>query len=275
MDHQQQHHHHHPTSYQNSKSQSMALPSGAEEFVSLKCDDEILVSTGDGKSGASTAARRLKIPMIVALSLWLVVITVELSPLLLIVGDDTEQSSLGGGFQDDDTDNGNDNDNDNEQKDDDDDRFEVLLGSASFAEIVFGIRPCSIEECASSPCDNTEHTRFSCLSLQHNTRVRGGCGATPWTNQICADQCDASGCARLLQTPITAANSNGSNKVDHCNVKCPKQWCERRRLCGTETVSYQCMVGASMYGCSADKYEWTVRSNESDCSACCNTTSCS
>jgi len=253
----------------------MALPSGAEEFVSLKCDDEILVSTGDGKSGASTAARRLKIPMIVALSLWLVVITVELSPLLLIVGDDTEQSSLGGGFQDDDTDNGNDNDNDNEQKDDDDDRFKVLLGSASFAEIVFGIRPCSIEECASSPCDNTEHTRFSCLSLQHNTRVRGGCGATPWTNQICADQCDASGCARLLQTPITAANSNGSNKVDHCNVKCPKQWCERRRLCGTETVSYQCMVGASMYGCSADKYEWTVRSNESDCSACCNTTSCS
>lgn len=267
--------HHQHTSYQKPKGQSIALPSGAEEFVSFKCDDEILVSTRGGKSGVSSAVGRLKIPMIVALSLWLVVITVELSPFLLIVGD-KEQSSLRGSFQDDDDDG-----DDNVQKDDDDDSFEVLLGSASFAEIVFGIRPCSMEECASSPCDNTEHTRFPCLSLRHNAKIRGGCGATPWTDEICADQCDASGCARLLQKPITAAtwnasNSNNSNnKVDHCNVKCPKQWCERRRLCGTETTSYQCMVGVSIYGCSADKYEWTVRSNESDCSACCNTTSCS
>eukprot|EP00536_Pseudo-nitzschia_multiseries_P014404 jgi/Psemu1/291427/fgenesh1_pg.697_\ len=119
--------------------------------------------------------------------------------------------------------------------------------------------------------------------------MRGGCGPTPWTREICADQCDGSGCAYLLQRTSSStsssvegqdhdhdSNRNRNRSNDHhCNVDCPKQWCERRRLCGSELTPYQCTVGDSIYGCSADKYEWTVRSSETDCSACCNTSTCS
>lgn len=40
------------------------------------------------------------------------------------------------------------------------------------------------------------------------------------------------------------------------------------------TVPYQCTSGDWMYGCSADKYEFTIRSGADECSSCCNTNMC-
>lgn len=255
-------------SYQNPERQSMALPSGAEAIVSLRSDDEILMSSRE-KSTKSTIIGRLNIPMMVALMLWVMLITVELSPFALIIrgGNDPHAAGAGKGSV--------------VSQEDDDDEYSVkgLWGStASLSDLVFGIRPCSLEECVSSPCEDPESTRFACLSLQHDKQARGGCGAVPWTKTICADQCDASGCSWLLREKIDASQlqqpGSDENVVEDCDTECPKHWCERNRLCGAEAAPYQCTTGLSIYGCSADMYEWTVRSTDTDCSACCNTNFC-
>mmetsp|Transcript_22768 Transcript_22768/g.63292 ORF Transcript_22768/g.63292 Transcript_22768/m.63292 type:complete len:270 (-) Transcript_22768:971-1780(-) len=268
----------HHISYQNPENESRSVPTGADDATPLNVRDEMLFSPRV-EASSPTTKRGMKIPMVVALVFWVAIMTLELSPFLLILRSNEAAGSATSFPNDNGGDGGDDDD------DDDDNAFGALWGSsASFAEIVFGIRPCSIEECISSPCQDSKSTRFACLTLQHNTNVRGGCGATPWTHEVCADQCDASVCAyrlsKLEDSSLTessngSSNSNSNIPVDHCDVECPKQWCERKRLCGSEIAPYQCTVGDSIYGCSADKFEWTVRSNEVDCSSCCNTSSCS
>ena len=176
------------------------------------------------------------------------------------------------------------------------------------------IRSCTIEECTSSPCgggggsgsdDAAETTAtstpFDCLSLRYNFSVRGGCGGTPWTTDICAVQCDATNCIELLKeaaSSMTSSSGRSSSSTsttsttttdtttititEDCDVDCPIDWCEKKMLCGggggattsVNNASYQCTGGSSMYGCSLDKYQWTVRSSISDCSSCCKTTTC-
>ena len=177
------------------------------------------------------------------------------------------------------------------------------------------IRSCTIEECTSSPCDGggsgsedeaaaettLSATPFDCLSLRYNFSVRGGCGGTPWTTDICAVQCDATNCIELLKeaaSSMTSSSGRSSSSTsttsttttdtttititEDCDVDCPMEWCEKKMLCGggggattsANNASYQCTGGSSMYGCSLDKYQWTVRSSISDCSSCCKTTTC-
>ena len=162
---------------------------------------------------------------------------------------------------------------------------------AFVAVAVTSVRSCTVEECLSSPCDDqdimisssrerTIPRPYNCLSLRRNDSVRGGCGETPWTKDVCAVQCDATDCGELL-------NEIDGEPVDddkpvlihpdpplHCDVDCPKEWCETGRLCGGGDAAYQCTSGASVFGCSSDRYQWTVRSTEADCSSCSKATTC-
>lgn len=244
-----------------------ALPGGEDEELALLQTDAMLMpgSPITGNSRTTSAASRIKVPILVAMSLWLVIMAVELSPFLFIVRTGHQEATHAN----------------TSRKDDDDDAYDALWGSSVYFG-VFGIRMCTLDECASSPCQKAKSAPFACLSLQHSDHVRGGCGANPWTNEICAEQCDATGCSHLLKNAKALAKKNKkkhredrTHVVDHCDVECPKEWCGQQRLCGDENASYQCTTGVSIYGCSSDKYQWTVRSSEADCSACCKTTSCS
>jgi hypothetical protein len=100
---------------------------------------------------------------------------------------------------------------------------------------------------------------------------------------VCSDQCDAINCDKLLvhyhaqqqqQHSSPQQESTATATPKDCDVECPTHWCHRHRLCGDMTVPYQCTSGDWMYGCSADKYEFTIRSGADECSSCCNTNLC-
>ena len=223
------------------------------------------------RSATRNQPRRIQASLLVGLALWLVIMTAELSPFLFMIAT--------GGYKDEVNIESASLAKKDAADDDDDDALHALWGSTSTAyNGVYRIRQCSLNECLSSPCNHdAESTPFVCLALKHNESVRGGCGARPWKPEICSEQCDAVGCARLLgRQHVPKKEANTTNKKDGCDVECSKLWCKRNRLCGDgENAPYQCTAGLSMYGCSADKFEWTLRSTETECSSCCKTTSCS
>jgi hypothetical protein len=133
-----------------------------------------------------------------------------------------------------------------------------MLGSSAAK-----VASCTLEECYSSNCDQTL-APFTCL--MNNGGPHGGCSATPWITGTCEKQCDLTGCSKL----------SIPNDVRDCNVPCGKEWCDSagERLCPSD-VSYQCLAGAAAFGCSFDKYQWSLRSSSATCSSCCNTDTCS
>jgi hypothetical protein len=249
------------TGLHNNDSNNMSAANGTEDLALLRNHHEMTNSESFKTSERTTTStrnpRRIQTSLLVGLAIWLVVMTAELSPFLFMIAtggyEDIGSTSLA-------TDAG----------DDDDDALHALWGSTAYHG-VYNIRECSLNECLSSPCHDAPSTPFVCLALKHNEQVRGGCGARPWTPEICSNQCDAVGCARLLERQHIPKER--AAKKD-CDVECPKQWCKRNRLCGDESSPYQCTTGLSMYGCSSDRFEWTLRSTETECSSCCKTTSC-
>jgi len=208
--------------------------------------------------GSSKETRpRVRIPLLVGIVLWIMVMLFELSPILFFVSEsDTmslESNSTDTGLMD-------------------DDDFEHFLPNSSVYLGVYNTRPCSFEECISSPCRDAKSTPFDCLALKHNKSIRGGCGRSPWRSDTCFDQCNAIGCDVLLQ--YESEKKKTTSRDTDCDVECPKFWCSQDRLCGDGSIPYQCIAGRSKFGCSVDKYEWTLRSTESECSSCCKTTSC-
>lgn len=122
------------------------------------------------------------------------------------------------------------------------------------------VTPCSFQECASSNC-NAEVAPYTCLF--HNGGPHGGCSPTPWLEGTCTTQCDMTGCDDL----------DIPDDVADCSGDCEEDWCAMGRLCGDD-IPYQCTDGASAFGCSADKYQWTFRVSHAACSSCCKVTSC-
>ena len=236
---------------------------GTEELALLKSNHEITNSESSSEE-ASKKSKGFRVSLLMGVGLWLVLMAAELSPFLFLVGESQQSVSA---------------------SDDDDDSLSALWGS-SIISSVYNVRRCSVEECLASPCQDSSSTPFVCLALKHNKKVRGGCGQSPWAFDICSDQCDTTGCSILLEryeSSVAAAAKGGNrprlrvdaNNQDDCDVECPRQWCRKNRLCGDdENAPYQCTSGLSVYGCSSDKFEWTLRSSEAECSSCCKTTSC-
>jgi hypothetical protein len=139
-------------------------------------------------------------------------------------------------------------------------------GSSTQADMLLGAshhttaRACTFDECVASTC-NQKLAPFTCLF--HNGGPHGGCSATPWTLETCDEGCDLSGCADL-DIPDDAPD---------CDEPCTEDFCNLGRLCGPE-VPYQCTSGASTFGCSADKYMWTLRVAKTSCGSCCNIKYC-
>ena len=123
-------------------------------------------------------------------------------------------------------------------------------------------RACTFDECFASSCDK-ELAPFTCLL--HNGGPHGGCSATPWTLETCDDGCDLGGCDDL----------DIPDDADDCDVECTEEFCDQQqqRLCGPE-VPFQCTSGSSTFGCSRDKYLWTLRVAKTSCGSCCNVMYC-
>ena len=202
--------------------------------------------------------RRIAIPVAVGLALWMVVLLFELSPIFILMSvSDSETTRFAP----------------NSTIDSDDDDFSDALRSPSYLG-VYRTRTCSLEECLSSPCRDAASAHFVCLSLTHNQQVRGGCGSTPWRPEVCRDQCNAIVCEHLLGFYEQEKRLAAAPLHSDCDVECPKHWCRQQRLCGDDSDPYQCTEGESKYGCSADKFKWTLRSTDDVCSSCCKATSC-
>lgn len=248
--------------YGSFRSETRAVRTYATEDVALLRNNEMAnsesSSDGDSNTGVS---RRIRMSLLAGMALWLVVMAAELSPFLFLVSTDEYQSAGGS------------KDIDDEYDDDDDDALHALWGST-----VYNIRMCSVEECLSSPCLNSSSTPFVCLALKRNEKIRGGCGRTPWAFDICSDQCNTAGCPHILGLVDAASSPLSTHNLrakEDCDTECPVEWCRKKRLCGDgDNAPYQCTSGLSVFGCSADKFEWTIRSSEEECSSCCKTTSC-
>jgi hypothetical protein len=134
-----------------------------------------------------------------------------------------------------------------------------LLGSVKSTH---SISPCTFKECSESRC-NANVAPYTCLF--HNGGPHGGCSAVEWTKDTCTKQCDLTNCDSL-EIP---------KDVPDCGVPCGDEWCASfpDRLCGAK-VPYQCLAGASTFGCSADKYTWTYKTPATACSMCCDTRMC-
>lgn len=133
-----------------------------------------------------------------------------------------------------------------------------MLGSSNGKSTVTA---CTFEECYATNC-NAKVAPYTCLF--HNGGPHGGCSPTPWyVPETCTQQCDLSACSSLDIT----------EDVPSCDVTCDKKWCESGRLCGKD-VPFQCSVGSSAFGCSSDKYMWTLKTQSTSCSACCNVNTC-
>lgn len=259
-------------SFQSANGQPIMVSANGDEDVPLLRNNQMTnsESSSSRESSSSTKSRRIRASLLVGMALWMVVMAAELSPFLFLVSTD-EHQSVGGSTYDDD------------EYDDDDDALHAMWGSTAF-----NIRMCSIEECLESPCGDPQAAPFVCLALEHDTKIRGGCGRTPWAFEICSDQCDASGCSLLLEraeianaAAAAADSSSGGHHHQHlrgsedCSTDCTRDWCRKNRLCGDgENAPYQCTAGLYAFGCSSDKFEWTLRSTGEECSSCCKTTSC-
>ncbi|OEU10735.1 hypothetical protein FRACYDRAFT_246544 [Fragilariopsis cylindrus CCMP1102] len=260
---------------------------------------------GGSNSNSNSSTRRCsftKFPILIGIIMWVVCMTAEFSPIIMIASrfdndnngnnnNDDYQHHHGGKR------NGSvhSNKNNRNKNDDDYDNYDVVGEAQKNAQHeMMGF--------SSSTSTSISTTPFDCLSLRYNTNVRGGCGGTPWTNDVCAVQCDATNCIELLKEAASSMTSSSSSSssgtststtsttttdtaiiiTEDCDVDCPIEWCEKKMLCSggggattsANNASYQCTGGSSIYGCSLDKYQWTVRSSISDCSSCCKTTTC-
>lgn len=242
---------------------SLQVETDTKDLSLLRDHDSTNSESSAGKTSTGKP-RGIRSSLLVVMGLWLVVMAVELSPFVFMVSTRQYQTF-------DSTDVVDDDDNNNSYDNDDDALHALWASTASLG--IYNVRHCSVEQCLLSPCQNAKSAPFACLALKQNEYIRGGCGSTPWTRGICSEQCNASECDRLLKHAEKLSSRNSLETKD-CDVECPKHWCRRNRLCGDEDASYQCTAGLSMYGCSSDKFEWTLRSTETDCSSCCKTTSC-
>lgn len=215
---------------------------------------------------SKTTPRRIRTPLVVGIALWVMVMLFELSPILMLISTSGIET------------NSTDSDATGDVDTNDDDLAHFLSRSSVYMG-VYNTRPCSFEECISSPCRNAASTPFVCLGLAHDQRIPGGCGRTPYHPETCSDQCNAIGCGPLLehhrqqQQKNKRTTTRRETNID-CDVACPRLWCSKDRLCGDDRLPYQCTSGRARYGCSANKFEWTLRSTDAECSSCCKTTSC-
>ena len=120
---------------------------------------------------------------------------------------------------------------------------------------------CTLDECYASNC-NQKVAPFTCLF--HNGGPHGGCSPTPWTDFTCTTQCDLSHCADLAIPDDT----------ESCDQPCDETVCAGERVCDALPAPYQCTSGAAKFGCSAGKLEWTLRTSDTTCNACCDTRTC-
>ncbi len=236
---------------------------GAEDVALLRNQEMTKSESSSDGDSLTRASRRIHVSLLAGMALWLVVMAAELSPFLFLVSSD-EYQSAGDSVS---------KNIDDEYDDDDDDSLHAMWGST-----VYNIRMCSVEECLSSPCQNSSSTPFVCLALKHNEKIRGGCGRTPWAFDVCSDQCNTAGCLHILERADDASSPVSIHHLrakEDCDIECPVEWCRKKRLCGDgDNAPYQCTSGLSIFGCSSDRFEWTIRSTEKECSSCCKTTSC-
>jgi hypothetical protein len=305
----------------NDEDEELAL---ALDLVHYYDNDINNINTGSNITGRCCFIR---FPILIGIIMWVVCMTAEFSPIIMIASRFDNDNNSNDYHQDGKRNGVYSNKNEN---DDDYDNYDIvretqknakheMMGFSSSSSSSssssksstntninsnsnsnYVIHSCTIEECTSSPCGGGEDaapaaaettaTPFDCLALRYNANVRGGCGGTPWTNDICAVQCDATNCIELLKEASSTSSSSSSSTstastatdtitiTEDCDVDCPLEWCEKKMLCGggasVNNASYQCTGGSSIYGCSPDKYQWTVRSSISDCSSCCKTTTC-
>jgi hypothetical protein len=135
----------------------------------------------------------------------------------------------------------------------------VLMGSSSSSAVT----ACTFDECFASRC-NADVAPYTCLVM--NGGPHGGCSAVPWTvPETCTTQCNLSHC-----NDLSIPSSTKSCAGEPCDAK----WCNMGRICGAD-VPYQCTSGASTFGCSSDKFQWTFRTASTSCSSCCDSSSCS
>mmetsp|Transcript_28503 Transcript_28503/g.52629 ORF Transcript_28503/g.52629 Transcript_28503/m.52629 type:complete len:197 (-) Transcript_28503:140-730(-) len=120
---------------------------------------------------------------------------------------------------------------------------------------------CTLAECYASNC-NHKVAPFTCLF--HNGGPHGGCSPTPWTEATCTTQCDLSHCADLAIPDDT----------ESCDRPCDETVCAGERVCDALPAPYQCTSGAAKFGCSKGKLEWTLRTSDTTCNACCDTRTC-
>jgi hypothetical protein len=266
-----------------------------------------------GSNSSTRRCCFIKFPILIGMIMWVVCMTAEFSPIIMIASrfdydNNNNDYHHHGGKRNGMHNNKNENDDGYDNYDIVRETQKIakheMMGFSSSSSISstntnsnYVIRSCTIEECTSSPCGGGEDdaaaettaTPFDCLALRYNANVRGGCGGTPWMKDICSVQCDATNCIELLKEASSASSSSSITSTtstttdtititEDCDVDCPIEWCEKKMLCGggasANNASYQCTGGSSMYGCSSDKYQWTVRSSKSDCSSCCKTTTC-
>ena len=119
---------------------------------------------------------------------------------------------------------------------------------------------CSFSECYASNC-NHKVAPYTCLI--HNGGPHGGCSPTPWTSGSCTKSCDLSHCAGM----------DIPKGTDSCDKPCKKEVCTGDRLCDSD-APYQCTSGSAAFGCSAGKFEWTIKTSSQTCSGCCDAGTC-
>ena len=136
---------------------------------------------------------------------------------------------------------------------------DILFNEAESPMMASGpVRDCSLKECFLAGCP--AHTApFHCKS-------NNGCSATPWAKGTCDDddQCSLKICDSYT-IPDSAKSCEG--------VECGAQWCKGWQKCGN-VAPFQCLEGASRYGCSSDELSWTIKSGDNVCSKCCDARTC-
>eukprot|EP00555_Chaetoceros_dichaeta_P003421 CAMPEP_0198250482 /NCGR_PEP_ID=MMETSP1447-20131203/1659_1 /TAXON_ID=420782 /ORGANISM="Chaetoceros dichaeta, Strain CCMP1751" /LENGTH=197 /DNA_ID=CAMNT_0043935327 /DNA_START=109 /DNA_END=702 /DNA_ORIENTATION=+ len=138
----------------------------------------------------------------------------------------------------------------------DDVSMDVSMGGAKTT-----VRACSFAECYSSSC-NANVAPFTCL--RHNGGPHGGCSPVEWSGPTCDDQCSMEHCGDMAIPEDTNSCAG---------VECGDDWCTIGQTCGP-SVPYQCKDGSARFGCSADPLAWTLLSKDTECSVCCDATTC-
>jgi len=123
--------------------------------------------------------------------------------------------------------------------------------------------PCTFQECYGSSCNHLV-APYTCLF--NNGGPHGGCSPTPWIKGTCTTQCDLTDCASLSIPDDTASCDSPCDDKTVCQIF-------GARLCPTLTP-FQCTAGSAKFGCSSEKFEWSLRTSDATCSACCHTQSC-